>query len=80
MIALNVYYLNIIQNFKSMHKAKHGTNPRIFFHKFHAKDHQYQPGFSQNRFYYKKSARKIFHLLSFLKQIEFKLLESNKET
>ena len=80
MIVLNIFQFHIIQTLKSMHKAKYGLNPRIFFHKCHAKDHQYQAEFSQYSFYYKKSACKISHVLSFLKQIEFKLLKSNKET
>ena len=84
-----------------MHKAKYGLNPRIFLPKFHEVDHQYPTRFSQNSFYYKRSACKttsfaialrgptiwnsflsqheksIPHLLSFLKQIKFKLLNSS---
>ena len=87
-----------------MHKTKYGINPRIFLPKFREVDHQYLTRFSQNSFYYKKSACKptsfaitlrdpiilnsflsrheksIPHLLSFLKQIKFKPLNSNKET
>ena len=87
-----------------MPKTKFGINPRIYLPKFREVDHQYQTRFSENSFYYKRSACKITsfaitprgstipnsflsqhekfitHLLSFLKQIEFKLLNSNKET
>ena len=102
--ALNVYQINLIQTLKFMHKTKHRINPRIFLPKFREVDHQYPTRFSQNSFYYKRSACKttsfaitlhgptiwnnflsqheksITHLLSFLKQIRFKLLNSNKET
>ena len=104
MKALNVYQINLIQTLKFMHKTKYGINPRIFLPKFREVDHQYPTRFSQNNFYYKRSACKttsfaitlrgptiwnnflsqheksIPHLLSFLKQIKFKLLNSNKET
>ena len=90
--ALNVYQINLIQT------------PRIFLPKFREVDHQYPTRFSQNSFYYKRSACKttsfavtlrgptiwnnflsqheksIPNLLPFLKQIKFKLLNSNKET
>ena len=103
MKALNVYQINLIQTLKFMHKTKYGINPRIFLPKFREIDHQYPTRFSQNSFYYKRSACKttsfaitlrgptiwnnflsqheisIPHLLSFLKQIKFKLLNSNKE-
>ena len=104
MKALNVYQINLIQTLKFMHKTKYGINPRVFLPKFCEIDHQYPTRFSQNSFYYKRSACKtirfavtlhgptiwnnflsqheksIPHLLSFLKQIKFKLLNSNKET
>ena len=104
MKALNVYQINLIQTLKFMHKTKYGINPRIFLPQFREVDHQYPTRFSQNSFYYKRSACKttnfaitlrgptiwnnflsqheksIPHLLSFLKQIKFKLLNSNKET
>ena len=103
MKALDVYQINLIQTLKFMHKIKYGINPRFFLPKFREVDHQYPTGFSQNSFYYKRSACKttsfaitlrgptiwnnllsqhgksIPHLLSFLKQIKFKLLYSNKE-
>ena len=87
-----------------MHKTKYGTNPRIFLPKFCEVDCQYPKRFSQNSFYYKRSACKttsfavtlrgpticnnfssqneksIPPLLSCLKQIKFKLLNSNNET
>ena len=93
-----------MQTLKFMHKTKYGINPRIFLLKFREVDHQHQTRFSQNSFYYKRSACKttsfaitprgltiwnnflsqhetsIPHLLSFLKQLKFKLLNSNKET
>ena len=101
--ALNVYQINLIQTLKFMHKTKYGINPRIFLPKFREVDHQYPTRFSQDSFYYKRSACKtsfaitlrgptiwnnflsqheksIPHLLPFLKQIKFKLLNSNKET
>ena len=86
-----------------MHKTKYGINPRIFVPKFREVDREYPTRFSQNSFYYKRSACKtnsfsitlrgptiwniflsqhkksIPHLLSFLKQIKFKLLNSNKK-
>ena len=104
MKALNVYQINLIQTLKFMHKTKYGINPRIFLPKFREVDHEYPTRFSQNNFYYKRSACKttsfaitrrgpticnsflseheksILHLLSFLKQIKFKLLNSNNET
>ena len=104
MKVLNVYQINLIQTLKFMHKTKYGINPRIFRPKFREVDLQYPTRFSQNSFYYKRSACKITsfattlrrptiwnnvlsqheisipHLLSFLKQIKFKLLNSNKET
>ena len=104
MKALNVYQINLIQTLKFMHKTKYGINPQIFLPKFREVDHQYLTRFSENSFYYKRSACKttsfaitlrgptiwnsflsqheksIPHLLSFLKQIKFKLLNSNKET
>ena len=104
MKALNVYQINLIQTLKFMYKTKYGVNPRIFLPKFREVDQQYPPRFSQNSFYYKRSACKttgfaitlrgptiwniflsqheksILHLLSFLKQIRFKLLNSNEET
>ena len=105
MKALNVYQINLIQTLKfNTDKTKYGINPRIFLPKFREVDHQYPTRFSQNSFYYKKSACKttsfaitlrgptiwnnflsqheksIPHLLSFLKQIKFRLLNSNKET
>ena len=85
-----------------MHKTKCGINPKIFLLKFREVDHQYPTRFSQNNFYYKRSACKITnfaitlggptiwnsflnqheksisHLLSFLKQIKFKLLNSSE--
>ena len=104
MKALNVYQINLIQTLKLMYKTKYGINPRIFLPIFREVDHQYPARFSQNSFYYKRSACKItssaitlcgptiwnsflsqneksiLHLLSFLKQIKFRLLNSNKET
>ena len=104
MKALNVYQINLIQTLKSMHKTKYGINLRIFLPKFREVDYQYPTRFSQNSFYYKRSACKttsftitlrgptiwnnflsqheksIPHLLSFLKPIKLKLLNSNKET
>ena len=98
MKALNFYQINLIQTLKFMHKTKYGINPRIFLPKFCEVDHQYPTRFSQNSFYYKRSACKttsfaitiwnsylsqheksIPNLLSFLKQIKFKLINSNKE-
>ena len=97
MKALNVYQINLIQTLKFMHKTRYGINPRIFLPRFREVDHQYPTRFSQNSFYYKRSACKttsfaitfrgptiwnnflsqheksIPHLLSFLKQIKFKL-------
>ena len=104
MKALNVYQINLIQTLKFMHKTKYGINPRIFLPKFREVDHQYPTRFSQNSFYYKRSASRTTsfaitlrgptiwnnflsqhkkstpHLLSFLKQIKFKLFNSNKKT
>ena len=104
MKTLNVYQINLIQALKFMHKTKYGINQRIFLPKFREVDHQYPTRFSDNSFYYKRSACKTTsfaitlrgptiwnnflsqyeksfpHLLSFLKQIKFKLLNSNKET
>ena len=104
MKALNIYQINLIQTLKFMHKTKYGINPRIFLPIFREVDHLYPTRFSQNSFYYKRSACKtisfaitlrgptiwnnflsqheksIPHLLSFLKQIKFKLLNSDKET
>ena len=54
--ALNVYQINLIQ---SLNKTKYGINPRIFLPKFRDVDHQYPTKFSQNSFYYKRSAGKI---------------------
>ena len=58
MKALNVYQINLIQTLKFMHKTKYGINPRIFLPKFREVDHQYPTRFSQNSFYYKRSACK----------------------
>ena len=58
MKALNVYQINLIQTLKFMHKTKYGKNPRIFLPKFREVDHQYPARFSQNSFYYKRSACK----------------------
>ena len=58
MKALNVYQINLIQTLKFMHKTKYEINPRIFLPKFCAVDHQYATRFSQNSFYYKRSACK----------------------
>ena len=87
-----------------MHKTEYGTNPRIFLFKYCEVDRQYPKRFSQNSFYYKRSACKttsfaiilrgptiwnnfssqheksIPPVLSFLKLIKFKLLNSNNET
>ena len=41
-----------------MPKTKFGINPRIYLPKFREVDHQYQTRFSENSFYYKKSACK----------------------
>ena len=41
-----------------MRKTKYGINPRIFHHKFREVYHQYPTIFSQNSFYFKKSACK----------------------
>ena len=103
MKALNIYQINLIQTLKFMHKTKYGINPRIFLPKFREVDHQYPTRFSQNSFYYKRSACKTTsfaithldptiwnsflgqhekstpHLLSFSKQIKFKLLNSRKQ-
>ena len=58
MKALNVYQINLIQTLKCMRKTKYGINPRIFLPKFREVDHQYPTRFSQNSFYYKRSACK----------------------
>ena len=58
MKTLNVYQINLIQTLKFMHKTKYGINPRIFLPKFCEVDHQYPTKFSQNSFYYKRSASK----------------------
>ena len=95
---LQVYQINLIQTLKFMHKTKYGINSRIFLPKFREVGHQYLTRFSQNNFYYERSActttsfaitlcgptiwnsflsqheKFISHLLSFLKQIKFKLL------
>ena len=102
MKALNVYQINVIPTLKFMHKTNYGIDPRISLPKFREVD-QYPTRFSQNSFYYKRSACKttsfaltfcgptiwnsflsqheksISQLLSFLKQIKFKLLNSNKD-
>ena len=77
-----------------MPKTKFGINPRIYLPKFREVDHQYQTRFAckitsfaitprgstiPNSFL-SQHEKFITHLLSFLKQIEFKLLNSNKET
>ena len=41
-----------------MHKTKYGTNTRIFLSIFREVDHKYPTKFSQNSFYYKRSAWK----------------------
>ena len=56
MKALNVYQINLIQTLKFMHKTKYGIIPRIFFPKFREVGHRYPTRFSQNSFYYKRSA------------------------
>ena len=58
MKALNVYQINLILTLKVMHETKYGINPRIFLPKFREVDPQYPTRFSQNSFYYKKSACK----------------------
>ena len=58
MKALNVYQINLIQTLKFMHKTKYGINLRIFLPTFREIDHQYPTRFSQNSFYYKRSACK----------------------
>ena len=58
MKALNVYQINLIQTLKFMHKTKYEINPRIFLPKLREVDHQYLTRFSQNSFYYKRSACK----------------------
>ena len=58
MKALNVYQINLIQILKFMRKTKYGINPRIFLPKFSEVDHQNPTRFSQNSFYYKRSACK----------------------
>ena len=56
--ALNYYQINLIQTLKFRHKTKYGINPCIFLPKFSDIDHQYLTRFSQNSFYYKRSACK----------------------
>ena len=58
MKALNVYQINLIQTLKFMLKTKYGINPGIFLPKFREVDHQYLKRFSENSFYYKRSACK----------------------
>ena len=58
MKALNVDLINLIQTLKFMHKTKYGINPQIFLPKFREVDHQYLTRFSENSFYYKRSACK----------------------
>ena len=58
MKALNVYQINLIQTLKFMLKTKYGINPEIFLPKFREVDHQYLKRFSENSFYYKRSACK----------------------
>ena len=58
MKALNVYQTNLIQTLKFMHKTKYGMNPRIVLPKFREVDHRHLTRFSQNSFYYKRSAYK----------------------
>ena len=41
-----------------MHKIKYGKNARIFLPKSREVDHQYPTRFSQNNFWYKRSACK----------------------
>ena len=50
--------INLNQTLKFMHKTKYGINPWIFLPKFREVDHQYPTWFSQNSFYYKRSACK----------------------
>ena len=50
--------LNVYQTLKFIHKTEYGINPWIFHPKFHEVDHQYPTRFSQNNFYYKRSAFK----------------------
>ena len=54
--------INIIKTLKFMHKTKYGINPRIFLPKFRDVDLQCPTRFSQNSFYYKKSACKTTSL------------------
>ena len=58
MKTLNIYQINIIQTLKFIHKTKYRINPRSFLPKFCEVDLQYPKRFSQNSFYYKKSACK----------------------
>ena len=58
MKSLNVYQINLIETLKVMRKTKYGINPRIFLPKFCEVDHKYPTRFSQNSFYYKRSACK----------------------
>ena len=62
MKALNVYQINLIQTLKFMHKTKYGINPPVFLPKSPEVDHQYPRIFSQNSFYYKRSACKTTSL------------------
>ena len=54
--------INIIKTLKFMHKTKYGINPWIFLPKFRDVDLQCPTRFSQNSFYYKKSACKTTSL------------------
>ena len=58
MKAVNVYEMNLIQTLKFMHKTIYGINSIIFPPKFREVDRQYPTRFSQNSFYYKRSACK----------------------
>ena len=93
MKALNVYQINLIETLKFMHKTKYGKNPRLFLPKFREVITNTRQDFPKTtsfaitlrgptiwNSFLSQHEKSIPHLLSFLKQIKFKLLNSNNET